>query len=113
MGDALGMLYGAVRFTSKDPGINLIFMELALVFAPRGATIEAMHLWSEENTTADALSRLDEGAVLPPTLTTTTRTSCSLDHFRVLGHTPTPPRRPGAKARKRALGDEAGARARS
>ena len=107
MGDALGMLYGAVRFKSKDPGINLIFMELALVFAPRGATIEAMHLWSEENTTADARSRLDDDAVLPTMLTTTTRTTCCLRQFRVLGHTPTPPRRPGAKARRHAVSNEA------
>ena len=34
MGDALGILYGAVRFKNKDPGINLLCMELALIFAP-------------------------------------------------------------------------------
>ena len=93
MGDALGMLFGAVRFKSKDPGINLIFMEVALVFAPRGATIEAMHWWSEENEVADALSRLDDGAELPASLVTTPRTACSLQGFRILGQTPTPPRR--------------------
>ena len=35
IGDALGMLHGAVRFKSRDPGINLTFMEMALRFAPR------------------------------------------------------------------------------
>ena len=29
VGDALGMLYGAVKFRSKDPVINKIFMEVA------------------------------------------------------------------------------------
>ena len=49
MGDALGMLFGAVRLKSKDSGINLTFMEAALLVAPHGRTMEAMHLWSEEN----------------------------------------------------------------
>ena len=31
VGDALGMLHGAAKFKSKDPGINLIFMELAFI----------------------------------------------------------------------------------
>ena len=34
--DALGMLYGAVKFRSKDPIINRIFMEMALLVAPMG-----------------------------------------------------------------------------
>ena len=93
LGDALGMLHGAVKFKSKDPGINLMFMELALIFAPKGATLEAVHLWSEENELADALSRLGEGAELPADLTKVTRTPCSLVGWKVLGKTPTPPRR--------------------
>ena len=92
-GDALGMLHGAVRFKSKDPGINLLFMELALLFAPRGATLEAMHWWSEENELADDLSRLDEGAQIPLALNGVPRTPWSSLEWRILGRTPTPPRR--------------------
>ena len=53
VGDALGMLEGAVKFRSKDSIINEIFMELALVFAPLGSTIEAARVWSEHNDIAD------------------------------------------------------------
>jgi len=60
-GDALGVLHGAAKFKAKDPGIKLIFMEMALIFAPQGSTIEALHIWSEENALADALSRLGQG----------------------------------------------------
>ena len=70
IGDALGMLHGAVKFRSKDPGINLIFMELALIFAPRGSTVEAVHIWSEENQLADVLSRcIAEQLPIPGILT--------------------------------------------
>ena len=65
IGDALGVLHAAIRFKSNDPIINLMCMELALLFAPHGSELEAMHLWSEDNTVADALSRLHEGVALP------------------------------------------------
>jgi len=65
IGDALGILQGAVKFKAKDAAINALFMELALLFAPVGAEISAMHVWSEDNKLADTLSRLDEGAKLP------------------------------------------------
>ena len=93
IGDALGMLHGAVRFKSQDPAINVMFMELALLFAPRGATLEAMHLWSEENELADALSRIESDFVIPPSLTQVPRTSWSSPEWRILGKTPSPPRR--------------------
>ena len=48
VGDALGMLHGATRFKAKGPGINRTFMEMALVFAPQGSTVEALHIWSEK-----------------------------------------------------------------
>jgi hypothetical protein len=38
------MLYGAARFRSKDAQIKRIFMEMALLAAPRGTTLEAMHI---------------------------------------------------------------------
>jgi hypothetical protein len=58
-------MHSAVRFKSADPFINLLCMELALLFAPHGSELEAVHLWSENNHIADALSRLHEGAALP------------------------------------------------
>ena len=94
IGDALGVLSGAARFKSSDPCINLVFMELALTFAPRGAAVDAIHIWSEENHLADALSRIGEGATVPPCLAKVPSTPAVLDGWRILGKTPTPPRRP-------------------
>ena len=93
VGDALGMLHGAVKFKSKDPAINCIFMELALLFAPRGGTLSAVHFWSEENDVADDLSRLEEGAAIPAIVSGVRRTQAARDGWRILGRTPTPPRR--------------------
>ena len=87
----MGMLHGAVKFKSKDPVINIIFMEMALLFAPQGATVEALHMWSEENCIADDLSRLGEGAAIPTMLTKVRRTACSMAEWRILGTIPTPP----------------------
>jgi len=94
VGDALGMLHGAAKFKSKDPGINLLFMELALIFAPSGASIETLHIWSEENSLADALSRLDEGAALPLMLTKVPRTRARDEGWHIVGRTAAPLRRP-------------------
>jgi len=43
-----------------------------------------MHIWSENNTLADSLSRLAEGAVLPPLLTKVTRSYPSREGFYIL-----------------------------
>ena len=86
IGDALGMLFGAVTFRSKDPLINKIFVEMALIVAPRGATLEAIHIWSEENITSDVLSRMDsEGLALPILLTKVPRTPVCEAPMRILG----------------------------
>ena len=71
-----------------------MFMELALLFAPIGATLETMHIWSQENALADALSRLEEGAPLPPVLTKVRRTQVCDSEWRVLGRSAAPLRRP-------------------
>ena len=68
LGDALGVLQGATQFHSKDPAINKLFMELALIVVEAGREIHAEHLWSEKNNMADDLSRLHEGAKLPQQL---------------------------------------------
>ena len=49
----MGVLQDAVAFRAHDPVINAIFMELAFLFAPKGAELSAMHVWSENNTLAD------------------------------------------------------------
>ena len=80
------MLSGAAKFRSKDPLINKVFMELALLVAPRGATLEAMHVWSEENRLADFLSRIaDDSATLPEILAKVPRNLCGDMGFHVLG----------------------------
>ena len=58
VGDALGVLFGASALHSKDSHINKLFMELALILAPTGRCVEAIHVWSEDNELADKLSRL-------------------------------------------------------
>ena len=60
VGDALGVLFGTAVLRSKDKQINKLMQELALVLAPSGNSIEALHVWSEDNKLADDLSRLDD-----------------------------------------------------
>jgi hypothetical protein len=84
IGDALGVLHSAVRFKSQDPVINVMCMELALLFAPHGSELEAVHLWSENNHLADTLSRLHEGAAVPDVCTKVRRALPRRDGFRVL-----------------------------
>ena len=71
LGDALGIMEGASTFRSKDAKINAIFAELALLVAPTGDTLSQIHLWSERNSLADALSRFTWSPVLPSALTST------------------------------------------
>ena len=85
LGDALGILQAAVRFKAKDAGINALYMEMALLFAPHGAELSAVHVWSENNVLADTISRLDEGAVLPAILTKVPRCAPRRDGFRSIG----------------------------
>ena len=68
LGDALGIMEGAAKFRSKDAKINAIFAELALLVAPTGTTLSQIHIWSERNSLADALSRFLWSPVLPPVL---------------------------------------------
>ena len=65
VGDAEGVLGALTRMRSDDPIINLITMELALWIAPRGLSLEGLHIWGEENEAADDLSRLSRGVALP------------------------------------------------
>ena len=87
LGDALGIMEGASKFRSKDAKINAIFAELALLVAPTGATLAQLHLWSEQNSFADALSRLSRSPILPEVLTSTQCDNWPKDHFDYLAAT--------------------------
>ena len=58
VGDALGVWYSLVRMNAKATKINEIAKELALHLAPLGHELVGIHVWSEENVLADALSRI-------------------------------------------------------
>ena len=85
VGDAQGVLQGAARLASRDPVINVYFSEVALRIAGTGVDLESFHIWSEVNTLADDLSRLGEGATLPPFLQDVRRCAFTLPEFRIAG----------------------------
>ena len=68
IGDAEGVLSAITRLKSNDPVINDMAKEAALILAPKGLSLEALHVWGEENCTADALSRRHLGYVFPGSL---------------------------------------------
>ena len=68
VGDAEGVLKAVVAKKAKCPGINVLIAEIGLVLARTPFDLEAAHIWSEENTTADVLSRRAHGEPLPPEL---------------------------------------------
>ena len=75
VGDALGVMFGASVLRSKDRRINMLLQELALVFAPRGFSLDAVHVWSEDNAMADYLSRMKAESEIPVSLKGVSRTS--------------------------------------
>ena len=48
---------------TKGSVINVMFMQMALAIGREGRTIEALHLWSQQNELADDLSRASEGVL--------------------------------------------------
>ena len=60
VGDALGVWFGMVRFCAQAKEINEIAKEVAMHLAPLDHEFEGVHIWSEMNTLADALSRVAE-----------------------------------------------------
>ena len=78
---------GAVAFRGQDPALNASFMELALLFTPKGAELSAMHIGSVNYALANTLSRLAEGAVLPPLRAKVPRSDPSRDGFYIIGNT--------------------------
>ena len=65
VGDASGVWYGLVRMKAKAAKVNEIAKELALHLAPLGHELVFIHVWSEVNVLADALSRIDDCTSLP------------------------------------------------
>ncbi len=65
-GDALGVLQDAVKFRGRDPIINTVMAELALLLAPLGVELEGVHIWSERNAICDQLSRVFDVAAPGP-----------------------------------------------
>ena len=66
VGDALGVWYSLVKLASRSTVVNEIAKELALYLAPLGHEVRGIHVWSELNGVADALSRVASGAAMPP-----------------------------------------------
>ena len=57
VGDAEGVISSLTKLKSKDWLINSMAKEVALLLAPLGLSLIGLHIWGEENTWADALSR--------------------------------------------------------
>ena len=85
VGDALGVLHGRTSLRARDPGVNAIAMEMALLLAPGGLELAATHLWSDQNSMTDALSRLGEGALLPVILDDVPCAAVRRPAWRILG----------------------------
>ena len=68
IGDALGVLHDAQKFRAADPILNNVMAEIALLLAPMGRDVQAIHLWTQRNTTCDMLSRLTEQPTIPECL---------------------------------------------
>ena len=57
-GDALGVPHDVVKMRAREPILNVIAGEIAVILAPRGGDLRAAHLWSEQNEICDQLSRM-------------------------------------------------------
>ena len=64
-GDAQGVLQAVLARRGRSPIINSMVAETQLLLGRTMLDMYAVHVWSEDNEVADALSRLTEGAVRP------------------------------------------------
>ena len=62
LGDALGVLYDVAKLRAKEPILNALAAEMALILAPIGMDIRAAHVWTQRNRICDTLSRLQQGS---------------------------------------------------
>ena len=76
LGDALGVLYDVMKLKAKDPVLNAVAAEMALVLAPLGMDVRVAHLWTQRNQVCDMLSRLNvDSHQLPDALSRATKVS--------------------------------------
>ena len=70
-GDAEGVLAALVKLSAKSPLLNRIVKEASLHLAVNFRSLEALHVWSEDNTWADSISRVNDPNIFaeyPPEL---------------------------------------------
>ena len=70
-GDAEGVLAALLRRSAKSPLLNTVVREITLLLARDFRSLETIHVWSEYNELADALSRIkdpNKPAVFPAEL---------------------------------------------
>ena len=66
VGDAKGVLQAILLPRAKAPSVNRVIMELQMTLGASMHDLRGEHVWSEDNGVADALSRMAEGAEVPP-----------------------------------------------
>ena len=79
LGDALGILYDVTKIKAKEPVLNAIAAEMALLMAPIGMDIRAANVWTQRNRVCDELSRLQCGQL--PELPTLSSAHCMKRRF--------------------------------
>ena len=67
------MLFDVMKLKARDPVLNAVAAEMALVLAPLGMDVRVAHLWTQRNQVCDLLSRLNADASLPEALSGATR----------------------------------------
>ena len=77
-GDAQGALQALVKRAAISPLLNKVTKEVALHLAIHFTSLEALHVWSEDNKWADALSR----GSMPPELSHLPRTPKAPEYWR-------------------------------
>ena len=60
VGDAQGVLAALLKRSAKSPLLNLVVREVTLLLAWNFRSLETIHVWSEHNEWADALSRIKD-----------------------------------------------------
>ena len=69
-GDALGIPQDVAKLRAKEPILNCLPHEMALIIAPVGLDSRVAHVCSEQNSLCDQLSRnASEGTFVHPSLT--------------------------------------------
>ena len=81
---AAGLIAYRVYLWARDPVLNRVMAELALLIAPLGYSLSTIHVWSEYNATCDARSREHFGADALPCLSRSTRSKELVREWRYL-----------------------------